>query len=72
MVTSIVPTGHRERNLHDLGTEVFRAEAFAALMANPEGQSAFAQLDAEHRLALTTQHAEHLASIRSVIDEIAA
>jgi len=70
MDETIVPVGHRQRNLPGLCTEIFRAEAFAVMLASPEGQAAFAQLDDEHRLALATQHAENLASIRSVIDAI--
>jgi hypothetical protein len=70
MDVSIVPAGQQNRNLHDLEVGVFRAEAFANLLANHEGQCVLSLVAPAHRVAIVSAHCDNLRHIRGALDHI--
>lgn len=71
MVTQTLPAGQLNcKAIEAMSSEVFRAQALAALLTSAAGLQALDQLDESFRVALFAVHADQLKRIRSDMDNI--
>ncbi|HOB66636.1 hypothetical protein [Ottowia sp.] len=69
MITQTLPVGQTNcKAIQAVSSEIFRAQALAALLTSPAGMTALEQLDDCMRVALFAHHADHLKSIVAQID----
>lgn len=69
MMSISLPAGNQNsKAIQAISSEIFRAQALAALLTSPAGMQALEQLDDSMRVALFALHADQLKRIRADID----